>query len=60
MNCVAAWLLTLLEVCLSPIGMAKADASDSKPVLRIFGAGTTCVDWSAMGSQSGQCVYDIA
>ena len=60
MNCVAAWLLTLLEVCLSPIGMAKADASDSKRVLRTFGAGATCVDWSAMGSQSGQCVYDIA
>lgn len=40
-----------MKVCKTPYGMMKDDQKMGKRVLRIFGAGTTCVDWSSMGAR---------
>ena len=45
------------EACPTPFGMMMDDVNTYRPlqprVLRIYGAGTSCVDVSAMGSQKG-------
>ena len=49
-----------MKVCKTPYGMMKDDQKMGKRVLRIFGAGTTCVDWSSMGAREelfGKAAY---
>ena len=39
--------------CLTPLGWNIQDEDDDADTIRFYGAGTSCVDVSSMGSQRG-------
>ena len=43
----------MTKECLTPLGMKILDDALGTKVLRAYGAGTSCVDVSCMGSQLG-------